>query len=73
MNLWIPKFWMLWICKSFQFHIDRLNGTQLSTKAHIMKLENQVYSVLLDAILLGHDDWVLSVAWQPRSSMEFRF
>lgn len=32
-----------------------------------MVVENQSYSVLLDAVFLGHDDWVLSANWQPRT------
>lgn len=56
--------------------MDSLRGTQLSTKAHIFEsrgyddcsrpdASSVTYSAMLDAILLGHDDWVLSVNWQP--------
>lgn len=38
-----------------------LSGTQISTKAHVFGN----YSVMLNAILLGHDDWVFSVNWHP--------
>ncbi|CAG8496848.1 7052_t:CDS:10 [Funneliformis mosseae] len=46
---------------------------QLSTKAHIIDVEvakegscnNQRYSVMFEALLMGHDDWVYSVCWQP--------
>lgn len=41
------------------------NYTQLSTKAHIFsRLENE-YALMLDAVLMGHDDWVFTVSWQP--------
>ena len=56
--------------------MDSLMGTQLSTKAHVFEsggyddcnrpdTSRVTYSAMLDAILLGHDDWVLSVNWQP--------
>jgi len=45
--------------------MNSLEGTQLSTKAHVFQVGSLKYSAMLDAILLGHDDWVLSVNWQP--------
>ncbi|XJO78424.1 hypothetical protein BDV3_002867 [Batrachochytrium dendrobatidis] len=43
--------------------------TQLTTKAHQFKIlcnsETQSYTMMLDALLMGHDDWVHSVNWQP--------
>ncbi|KAF9278599.1 Elongator subunit elp2 [Mortierella alpina] len=46
------------------------SGTQLSTKAHIIEvtLESSTtkrFSVIFEALLLGHDDWVYTVNWQP--------
>ncbi|KAL1924698.1 uncharacterized protein VTP21DRAFT_4352 [Calcarisporiella thermophila] len=43
--------------------------TQLSTKAHIIEVEAQNnekhrYSVIFEALLMGHDDWVYSIDWQ---------
>ncbi|KAI9220731.1 WD40-repeat-containing domain protein, partial [Blastocladiella britannica] len=45
---------------------------QLSTKAHVVSLPGSASSndqrrlhVYLDSVLLGHDDWVHSVAWTP--------
>ncbi|CAI2166210.1 4499_t:CDS:10 [Funneliformis geosporum] len=55
--------------------IGALSGgkVQLSTKAHIIDVEvakegsciNQRYSVMFEALLMGHDDFVYSVCWQP--------
>ncbi|KAJ3361067.1 Elongator subunit elp2, partial [Kappamyces sp. JEL0680] len=50
--------------------MDMLEGTQLSTKAHFIKMEGLCYSVMLDAILLGHDDWVFSVNWEPARTID---
>ncbi|KAL2915406.1 Elongator subunit elp2 [Polyrhizophydium stewartii] len=46
--------------------------TQLSTKAHLIPVETSpgstaTYAFMFDALLLGHDDWVHSVRWQPAS------
>ncbi|CAG8580109.1 9871_t:CDS:10 [Paraglomus occultum] len=48
---------------------------QLSTRAHIIEVEvsrqedetkrRQRYSIMFEALLMGHDDWVYSVDWQP--------
>ncbi|CAO3612414.1 unnamed protein product [Cunninghamella echinulata] len=42
--------------------------SQLSTKAHIISanLENEKkqFSIMFEALLLGHDDWVFSVSWE---------
>lgn len=46
--------------------MNNLQGTQLSTKAHLVNVNLKKYTVMLDAILLGHDDWVLSVNWEPK-------
>lgn len=65
-------------------------GLQLSTKAHIMEVDDPLvgarfdafayfyrphfhktiiskrkYTVMFDALLMGHDDWVHSAMWQP--------
>ncbi len=31
------------------------------------------YVVALESVLLGHDDWVLSVAWQPTIEIQGTF
>ncbi|KAJ3153042.1 Elongator subunit elp2 [Geranomyces michiganensis] len=42
---------------------------QLSTKAHLMEVEaassKHTFSVMFDALLMAHDDWVHSANWQP--------
>ncbi|KAJ3115909.1 Elongator subunit elp2 [Nowakowskiella sp. JEL0407] len=45
-------------------------GVQLSTKAHLVSVntsddEIRNYTVMFDALLLGHEDWVHSVHFQP--------
>ncbi|KAI8992458.1 WD40-repeat-containing domain protein [Pilobolus umbonatus] len=43
-------------------------GEQLSTKAQHINVEDgagkRQYSVMFEALLMGHDDWVYSVQWQ---------
>ncbi|KAG0761852.1 hypothetical protein G6F57_007587 [Rhizopus arrhizus] len=39
-------------------------GEQLSTKAHIITIDSLQYSLMFEALLMGHDDWVFSVQWQ---------
>lgn len=55
--------------KTLQADFDKLQldnyGGNLSNKAHVMKINGFDYSILLDAVLIGHDDWVHSVFWQP--------
>lgn len=48
------------------------SGTQLSTKAHIIDVAMDTptsttkrFSVIFEALLLGHDDWVYTINWQP--------
>ncbi|GBC05107.1 hypothetical protein RclHR1_06030007 [Rhizophagus clarus] len=49
------------------------NKVQLSTKAHIIDVEvakeescvNKRYCIMFEALLMGHDDWIYSVCWQP--------
>ncbi|KAF9098159.1 Elongator subunit elp2 [Mortierella sp. GBA35] len=46
------------------------SGTQLSTKAHIIDVTTDTavtmrFSVIFEALLLGHDDWVYTINWQP--------
>ncbi|KAG0367962.1 Elongator subunit elp2 [Gamsiella multidivaricata] len=46
------------------------SGTQLSTKAHIIDValdsaETKRFSVIFEALLLGHEDWVYTINWQP--------
>ncbi|KAJ3230824.1 Elongator subunit elp2 [Chytriomyces hyalinus] len=44
-------------------------GRQLSTKAHIIEVVvdniKRKYTVMFDALLIGHEDWVHSIAWAP--------
>ncbi|KAG0007077.1 Elongator subunit elp2 [Modicella reniformis] len=45
------------------------SGTQLSTKAHVIDVvlgseEMKRFSVMFEALLLGHDDWVYTINWQ---------
>ncbi|KAK4519809.1 uncharacterized protein ATC70_010051 [Mucor velutinosus] len=43
---------------------SELEGEQLSTKAHLVTVNNKQYSLMFEALLMGHDDWVFSVEWQ---------
>ncbi|KAJ3131171.1 Elongator subunit elp2 [Geranomyces variabilis] len=49
---------------------------QLSTKAHLMEVQaassKHTFSVLFDALLMAHDDWVHSANWQPAVRHLFR-
>ncbi|CAO3688448.1 unnamed protein product [Umbelopsis ramanniana] len=43
---------------------------QLSTKAHLFEVfdkdqTKKRYTIMFEALLMGHDDWVYSVCWQP--------
>ncbi|KAG0231955.1 Elongator subunit elp2 [Actinomortierella wolfii] len=51
------------------------NGTQLSTKAHILEdpASNQKFSVMFEALLLGHDDWVYTIQWQPAQLLDGQY
>ena len=50
------------------------SGTQLSTKAHMIEVDTleskKKFSVLFEALLLGHDDWVYTINWQPARASE---
>ncbi|KAJ3064680.1 Elongator subunit elp2, partial [Rhizoclosmatium hyalinum] len=46
------------------------SGRQLSTKAHILDVDGKKYTIMFDALLIGHEDWVHSVQWaQPEVSV----
>lgn len=47
-------------------------ATRLTTKAHSFFSPNGQYQYTfnLEAILIGHEDWVLSLAWAPSRSIE---
>lgn len=36
----------------------------MSTKAHLVTVDTRQYSLMFEALLMGHDDWVFSVEWQ---------
>ncbi|KAI8059417.1 WD40-repeat-containing domain protein [Gilbertella persicaria] len=44
--------------------LKKVNYEQLSTKAHLITVDNRPYSLMFEALLMGHDDWVFSVEWQ---------
>ncbi|KAJ3034748.1 Elongator subunit elp2 [Rhizophlyctis rosea] len=48
-------------------------GLQLSMKAHLMEISNgdrkQKFTVMFDALLLGHEDWVHTVHWRPATQI----
>ncbi|ORX62251.1 WD40 repeat-like protein [Hesseltinella vesiculosa] len=44
------------------------DDAQLSTKAHMIQVEQgqgqkKAYTIMFEALLMGHDDWVFSVSW----------
>lgn len=45
------------------------DGVKMSTKAHVIQMEDgetrSNYVFMLHALLMGHEDWVHSVHWQP--------
>eukprot|EP01132_Coremiostelium_polycephalum_P000974 gene974-1239_t len=44
----------------------QLSGiTSLSSKGHLFNVDNIKYSLMLESVLSGHDDWVYSVSWAP--------
>ncbi|KAI8390089.1 WD40-repeat-containing domain protein [Blakeslea trispora] len=43
---------------------SELEDEQLSTKAHLITVNEKEYSLMFEALLMGHDDWVFSVEWQ---------
>ncbi|KAJ3283623.1 Elongator subunit elp2, partial [Borealophlyctis nickersoniae] len=47
---------------------------QLSTKAHVFEVvagdSKRKYTIMFHALLMGHDDWVHSLNWQPAKSLE---
>ncbi|KAK9728923.1 Elongator subunit elp2 [Basidiobolus ranarum] len=51
--------------------MNKDGAVQLSTKAHIIEVtgpneaEKKRYTVMLEALLIGHEDWVYSVDWAP--------
>ncbi|KAI8071807.1 WD40-repeat-containing domain protein [Gongronella butleri] len=52
------------------------DDAQLSTKAHRIQVQAgdgqlQAYTIMFEALLMGHDDWVFSVAWErPRKGAD---
>ena len=39
----------------------------LSNKAHTFETSGSKYSVTFEALLLGHEDWIYTVAWNPHA------
>ena len=39
----------------------------LSAKVHIIRAASVVLSITFEALLLGHEDWIYSASWNPRS------
>lgn len=65
------------ILESFNLNNFNADGFQLSTKAHIFEVNEsdsskRNFTLLLDAVLMGHDNWVYSVKWKriPSDSFE---
>ena len=51
---------------------------QLSTKAHLFEAvdndhNKRRYTIMFEALLMGHDDWVYSVCWQPPIAVTGKF
>ncbi|KAL9587572.1 MAG: hypothetical protein Q9212_000149 [Teloschistes hypoglaucus] len=38
--------------------------TLLSNKTHTVEVGHRKYSIVFEALLLGHDDWIYTVSWQ---------
>ncbi|KAG0000833.1 Elongator subunit elp2 [Entomortierella chlamydospora] len=54
------------------------SGAQLSTKAHLIDVvldsaETKRFSVIFEALLLGHDDWVYTINWQPPTLLNGKY
>ncbi|KAF9904866.1 Elongator subunit elp2 [Lobosporangium transversale] len=56
------------------------SGTQLSTKAHIIEAYPddsseglKRFSVMFEALLLGHEDWVYTINWQPAMNLNGKY
>lgn len=44
------------------------NGTTLTAKVQSVSAGGNKYSITFEALLLGHEDWVYSAAWNPNPS-----
>ncbi|KAF2486147.1 WD40-repeat-containing domain protein [Neohortaea acidophila] len=40
----------------------------MSNKAHQVGSDSNTYNVTFEALLIGHEDWICTVRWQPRQS-----
>jgi elongator complex protein 2 len=38
----------------------------LTAKVHTLRSEHATMSIVFDALLLGHEDWIYTVSWNPR-------
>lgn len=53
----------------FASSLDALGITKYAPKPRI-KLGDAIYTVLLESLLVGHEDWVMNVAWNKSKAME---
>ncbi|KIX10496.1 uncharacterized protein Z518_01579 [Rhinocladiella mackenziei CBS 650.93] len=45
------------------------SGSTLTAKVQNVSAAGSKYSITFEALLLGHEDWIYSAAWSPRSSV----
>lgn len=45
--------------------------SRLSNKAHKLRIgERDIWSITFEALLMGHEDWIYTAAWRPRTAAE---
>lgn len=68
-------------CKNSDFftYFSDENGMKMSTKAHLIQvsvdknIEPKRYMFMFHALLMGHEDWVHSVQWQPATQSSGKY